>query len=207
MDVIQLEQLERWMIRKTQRSRKVTQPVSKNGRKTSLSRWKFCVHADKRQMLQDLIHSLQLRPTKMHVLWELASCICSAVNADGFRLYTTDATDTDGLHLCLSNSFIDENGDPKPLRIKSDAAIPNYVARTREPIRFSKGDEDTRFDRDVLDKVAKKCFIDQCYTTPPLDQKAWQLIPISGVFYISERNGACDVSTYRVSRWVSSSRS
>ncbi|XP_001664102.2 probable 3',5'-cyclic phosphodiesterase pde-5 [Aedes aegypti] len=152
MDEIQLEQLERWMIRKTQRSRKVTQSVSKNGRKTSLSRWKFCVHADKRQMLQDLIHSLQLRPTKMHVLWELASCICSAVNADGFRLYLTDASDADALHLCLSNSFIDENGDPKPLRIKSDAAIPNYVAKTREPIRFSKGDDDQRFNKDVLDK-------------------------------------------------------
>lgn len=156
MDEIQLEQLERWMIRKTQRSRKVTQSVSKNGRKTSLSRWKFCVHADKRQMLQDLIHSLQLRPTKMHVLWELASCICSAVNADGFRLYLTDASDADALHLCLSNSFIDENGDPKPLRIKSDAAIPNYVAKTREPIRFSKGDDDQRFNKDVLDKVTKR---------------------------------------------------
>ncbi|XP_058455487.1 probable 3',5'-cyclic phosphodiesterase pde-5 isoform X2 [Malaya genurostris] len=152
MDEMQLEQLERWMIRKTQRARKIPQPIGKNGRKTSLSRWKFCVHADKRQMLQDLINSLQLRPTKMHVLWELASCICSAVNADGFRLYLTDAVDTECLHLCLSNNFIDENGDPKPLRIKSDAAIPNYVAKTREPIRFSKGDCDPRFDQNVLDK-------------------------------------------------------
>ncbi|XP_058820514.1 probable 3',5'-cyclic phosphodiesterase pde-5 isoform X1 [Topomyia yanbarensis] len=152
MDEIQLEQLERWMIRKTQRTRKIPQPIGKNGRKTSLSRWKFCVHADKRQMLQDLIHSLQLRPTKMHVLWELASCICSAVNADGFRLYLTDVVEAESLHLCLSNNFIDENGDPKPLRIKSDAVIPNYVAKTRELIRFSKGDSDHRFDLNVLDK-------------------------------------------------------
>ncbi|XP_055596828.1 probable 3',5'-cyclic phosphodiesterase pde-5 isoform X2 [Uranotaenia lowii] len=152
MDEIQLEQLERWMIRKTQRLRKAPQATGKNGRKTSLSRWKFCVHADKRQMLQDLIHSLQLRPTKMHVLWELASCICSAVNADGFRLYLTDTMDKDSLHLCLSNSFIDENGDPKPLKIKSDAAIPNYVAKSREPIRFSKGDIDQRFPENVLQK-------------------------------------------------------
>uniref|UniRef100_A0A8D8K5F9 cAMP and cAMP-inhibited cGMP 3',5'-cyclic phosphodiesterase 10A n=1 Tax=Culex pipiens TaxID=7175 RepID=A0A8D8K5F9_CULPI len=152
MDEIQLEQLERWMIRKTQRTRKVTQ-TEKNGRKTSLSRWKFCVHADKRQMLQDLIHSLQLRPTKMHVLWELANCICSAVNADGFRLYLTDATEAESLHLCLSNSFIDENGDPKPLQIKSDAVLPNYVAKVRENLRLSRGDVDHRFPRDLLDRV------------------------------------------------------
>lgn len=62
-----------------------TSSTSKSGRKTSLSRWKFCVHADKRQMLQDLTQSLQIKPTKDHVLWELANCICSAVSADGFR--------------------------------------------------------------------------------------------------------------------------
>lgn len=155
MDEVQLERVERWMIRKTQRIRKTPQQIGKNGRKTSLSRWKFCVHADKRQMLQDLINSLQLKPTKMHVLWELASCICSAVNADGFRLYLTDA-EAESLHLCLSNNFIDENGDPKPLRMKSDAAIPNYVAKNREPIRFSKGDCDHRFEQTILDKVSKQ---------------------------------------------------
>lgn len=152
IDGIQVEQLEKWLIRK-KRLTKVPQPVGKNVTKNSLSRWKFCVHADKRHILQDLVHSLQLRPTKIHMLWELASCICSAVNADGFRLYLTDDSDVKSLHLCLSNSFIDENGDPKPLRIKSDAAIPNYVARSREPIRFSKGHNDYRFENDVLDKV------------------------------------------------------
>ena len=85
MDEVEVEQLERWIIRKSQRLKKKPETESRNGRKTSLSRWKFCVHADKRQMLQDLTHSLQLKPTKDHVLWELANCICSAVSADGFR--------------------------------------------------------------------------------------------------------------------------
>lgn len=85
MEEVELEQLERWIIRRSQRLKKKPESAAKNGRKTSLSRWKFCVHADKRQMLQDLTHSLQLKPTKDHVLWELANCICSAVNADGFR--------------------------------------------------------------------------------------------------------------------------
>lgn len=87
MEEVEVEQLERWIIRKSQRLKKKPENANRNGRKTSLSRWKFCVHADKRQMLQDLTHSLQLRPTKNHVLWELANCICSAVNAEGFRYF------------------------------------------------------------------------------------------------------------------------
>lgn len=85
MEQVDVEQLERWIIRKSQRLKKKSGAAKNGGRKTSLSRWKFCVHADKRQMLQDLTHSLQLRPTKDHVLWELANCISSAVGADGFR--------------------------------------------------------------------------------------------------------------------------
>lgn len=89
MEDVELELLEKWIIRRSQRIKKKTESgSSKNSnssRKTSLSRWKFCVHADKRQMLQNLTQSLQMSPTKDHVLWELAHCICSAVNADGFR--------------------------------------------------------------------------------------------------------------------------
>lgn len=143
MEEVELEQLERWMIRRTQRSKK--QPVGKNGRKTSLSRWKFCVHADKRQMLQDLTHSLQLRPTKAHVLWELASCISSAVGADGFRLYLADTGEPDVLSLYLGQDFVSENGEPKVQKVKTGITVPTYVARTREPIRLSRGDIDARF--------------------------------------------------------------
>ncbi|KAJ8973391.1 hypothetical protein NQ317_014779 [Molorchus minor] len=85
MEEVEVEQLERWIIRKSQRLKKKLDNSTRNGRKTSLSRWKFCVHADKRKMLQDLTQSLQLKPTRDHVLWELAQCISSAVSADGFR--------------------------------------------------------------------------------------------------------------------------
>lgn len=79
-----MEQLERWLIRKSKQGKRL-QETSLVDRKTSLSKWKFCVHADKRQMLQNLTHSLQDKPTQDYVLWELASCISSAVKADGFR--------------------------------------------------------------------------------------------------------------------------
>lgn len=68
----------------------------------AVCRWKFCVHADKRQMLEDLTLSLQNKPTKDHVLWELASCISNAVGADGFHLYIPDSAHPDTLGKCLT---------------------------------------------------------------------------------------------------------
>nr|XP_015833958.1 PREDICTED: probable 3',5'-cyclic phosphodiesterase pde-5 isoform X3 [Tribolium castaneum] len=145
MEEVEVEQLERWIIRKSQRLKKKPESASRNGRKTSLSRWKFCVHADKRQMLQDLTHSLQLRPTKDHVLWELANCICSAVNADGFRLYLVDKGDPESLALFLGIECKNENGEPKLQKIKSGVSVPLYVAKTLEPVRLSRGEADPRF--------------------------------------------------------------
>lgn len=154
-DGIELEQLERLMIRRTQRAKKAAQasgnPKGNNtegpsGRKASLSRWRFCVHADKRQMLQDLTQSLQLRPTKTHVLWELSSCICSAVGGDCFRLFVVDSANTpDNLSLYLSMDDLDEEGQPHMQRLSSETAyVAQYVGRTREPVRLSRGVEDSR---------------------------------------------------------------
>lgn len=147
MDEVELEQLERWMIRRTQKAKKMNYA----NRKTSLSRWKFCVHADKRQMLEQLTHQLQMKPTKVHVLFELSSCISNAVGADGFRLYLNeDATDV--LTLMMDSENFDENNEPRIMKILCDASIARYVASTREPIRFSRGDCDCRFPKGICDK-------------------------------------------------------
>jgi len=50
------------------------------------------VHADKRAMLQDLTASLQQSPSESRLLHELARCICSAVDADGYNLFLIDPT-------------------------------------------------------------------------------------------------------------------
>lgn len=117
------------------------------------SRWKFCVHADKRQMLLDLTHSLQLRPTKAHVLWELANCISSAVGADTFRLYLSETSDPEVLTLY---NWSEANTDVLPVKekLKNPLTIPTYVARTREPVRLSKGDVDSRFPDGFLNSVS-----------------------------------------------------
>lgn len=154
MEEVEVEQLERWIIRKSQRLKKKTETsaATRNGRKTSLSRWKFCVHADKRQMLQDLTHSLKLKPTKDHVLWELANCICSAVNADGFRLYLANGTNPEGLRLFLGLDTKSENGEAKSQRIQNGISLPTYVAKTMEAVRLSRGDTDARFPDGIFDE-------------------------------------------------------
>lgn len=147
MNELELEELERYMIRRTQKAKK----MDYSSRKTSLSRWRFCVHADKRQMLEQLTHQLQMKPTKAHVLFELSSCISSAVNADGFRLYLVEDAGNNLTFLMDSETF-DENNDPKVQKITQPAIIPRFVASTREPVRVSRGDADPRFTNAISDR-------------------------------------------------------
>lgn len=140
MDEVELEQLERWMIRRTQKAKKMNYA----NRKTSLSRWRFCVHADKRQMLEQLTQQLQNKPTKAHVLFELASCISNAVNADGFRLFLVEDP-SEALTYVLDSETFDDNGEPKIQKIRDNPVIARYVASTRDQVRYSRGDIDPRF--------------------------------------------------------------
>lgn len=54
---VDLETLERWTIRKARHIQKGNGIVQ---RKPSLSKWKFCVHADKRAMLQEMTAHIQI---------------------------------------------------------------------------------------------------------------------------------------------------
>lgn len=138
------------MIRRTQKAKKMNYA----NRKTSLSRWKFCVHADKRQMLEQLTQQLQMKPTKAHVLFELSSCISNAVGADGFRLYLVDDA-TDDLTRILDSELLDDSGEARIMKILHDITIAKYVASTREPVRFSRGDCDCRFPNGISDREAQ----------------------------------------------------
>lgn len=106
-------------------------------------------------MLQELTQSLRLHSKGKHVLWELIACISTAVGADGFRLYLSDANP----QLALSLYLGEKNGKPviEVVDVKA-AAIPYFVANTREPVRISRGDEDPRFPNAVPPKV-NFCFI------------------------------------------------
>ncbi|XP_064486459.1 probable 3',5'-cyclic phosphodiesterase pde-5 isoform X3 [Ornithodoros turicata] len=147
MNHCELETLERWVIRYTQRlSKKAAQAGGRAPpRKTSLSRWKFCVHADKRKMLQELTSSLYLKPSKVHVLSELAATIASAVNADSWNLFLFDRN-TQELHSFKCDDGKCQCGDgivqTNPV---SKTSLATLVARMREPVRICNGEDDARF--------------------------------------------------------------
>jgi hypothetical protein len=46
-----------------------------------------------------------------------------------------------------------ETGEPVLEKIASGLSVPLYVARTREPLRLSRGDLDQRFPGGILSKV------------------------------------------------------
>ena len=85
LDNVDLETLERWVIRKAKTTQ--TDLVTK---KSSLSKWKFCVHADKGAMLQEMTTKIKVATSKAEILFELATCIAGAIDADTFNLYVAD---------------------------------------------------------------------------------------------------------------------
>ncbi|KAG7177349.1 cAMP and cAMP-inhibited cGMP 3',5'-cyclic phosphodiesterase 10A-like [Homarus americanus] len=117
-------------------------------RKTSLSRWKFCVHADKRKMLQELTTSLHVRPNKPHVLWELAHCISSAVNADGYNLYLVDsATATLHQYIEIKDGAEVKSPGSWSCDIGTGSWLCAWVASTRHAVRITNPSNDPRFPR------------------------------------------------------------
>ncbi|XP_059351939.1 probable 3',5'-cyclic phosphodiesterase pde-5 isoform X2 [Daphnia carinata] len=85
--------LERWYMRRVWREKAIKPSTIDNPteemlcKKISMSKWKFCLHADKRQMLETLMNSLANQPQPGRILWELACCVASSVGADGFVLH------------------------------------------------------------------------------------------------------------------------
>ena len=65
--------------------------IGKPSRAPSLSKWKFCVHADKRAMLQEMTSHIRTcenaNISRGNILNELATCIAGAIDADSFNLY------------------------------------------------------------------------------------------------------------------------
>ncbi|GAB6030907.1 hypothetical protein CHUAL_007736 [Chamberlinius hualienensis] len=183
MQQVDVELLERWIIRKTQRFKTNKDSDSHNGkiaRKTSLSRWKFCVHADKRKMLQELTHSLHQKPNKAFVLWELGNCISSAVNADGYNLYVVDKNSQE-------ISYFDRDMDDLnyyavfTCKIETGSTVSAYVAKTREIVRVSNPDGDPRFPDGVpINKSEAKVIMCQ-----PIIQSDGELL---GVLELYRRN-------------------
>ncbi|KAK3730857.1 hypothetical protein QZH41_009975, partial [Actinostola sp. cb2023] len=158
MKHVDQDRLERWLIRKTRKLKQKGRMPSadrenskQNGNKqwlqplhhrASLSKWKFCVHSDKKKMLEELTHDIHTQPNKQKVLLELANCIASACHADGYVLYLVDSN---GQDLYIHNPNLPEGKTSVAIKIQEQTTIAAYVAYTLKPVRTSDIFGDERF--------------------------------------------------------------
>lgn len=153
MKHVDQDRLERWLIRKTRKlkikaGKKPSSSLDHENNKQSdphrpsLSKWKFCVHSDKKKMLEELTNDIHQSPNKQKVLMELANCIASACHADSFTLYLVDAT---GKALFIYNPNHPEGRTSSNIQIKDGSTIAAYVAFTQKPFRTNEVLGDDRF--------------------------------------------------------------
>jgi len=138
------EQLERWLIRKTQSVEHITGGVG-NGVRTSLSKWKFCVHTDKRKMLQRLTKDINQQPKKVRVMYELVKSVAAATHANTRSLYLVDKN---GRDIYLYSETKPRSRSLCRQTIGTGGTVAAYVAETGERLfvkdilgdeRFPKG--------------------------------------------------------------------
>ncbi|XP_020914824.1 probable 3',5'-cyclic phosphodiesterase pde-5 isoform X2 [Exaiptasia diaphana] len=159
MKHVDQDRLERWLIRKTRKLKqkgRIPNDHQENTRqngtrgplhhRASLSKWKFCVHSDKKKMLQELTHDIHTQPNKQKVLLELANCIASACHADGFVLYLVDSN---GQDLYIHNPNLPEGKTSAAIKIQEKTTIAAYVAHTLKPVRTNDIFGDERFPQGI----------------------------------------------------------
>nr|XP_006817445.1 PREDICTED: probable 3',5'-cyclic phosphodiesterase pde-5-like [Saccoglossus kowalevskii] len=137
------EDLERWMIRRAQRlsNAKDAGRINSENSPRRLSRWKFCVHKDKRKMLQELTRDIHQHPNKAQVLNELSECISSAISADGTHLYLVDENRTD-LYLYKPSNLIDNTVRWK---IDKGSTIAGFAAHSLQTVCTTDFTGDARY--------------------------------------------------------------
>ena len=62
-------------------------------RNATLSKWRFCVHADKRVLLRELTSDLPKLKSVGDTLQRLAGCIAEALGAHSWTVYVLDPSD------------------------------------------------------------------------------------------------------------------
>ena len=149
LDHVDLETLERWVIRKAKSTQK---DLSK---KSSLSKWKFCVHADKRAMLQEMTGhvSAQHQQRFESILYELANCIKGAIDADGFNLYIINEEHGDFFKYEMPDQRHPEEDYPLPQHqvVQVGSTVAAYVGYTKEKVRCKTSEKDEKYPDGIKD--------------------------------------------------------
>lgn len=143
-DILETSFLEQLIVHRTPKHRTSVE------RQATRAKWRYCAnHATQQTLPKDLTEALlqpQL-PSNTNILWELSSCICSAIGGDDFRLFLISPTNTaDNLTSFLSLNNVDADGQPEPQRMKKKGShLAQFVAGTRNPIQLSRKEADARF--------------------------------------------------------------
>ncbi|KAG8199264.1 hypothetical protein JTE90_003687 [Oedothorax gibbosus] len=138
LENVSLDLLQQWVIRKTRRKREEEGNENDSTNKDpNLSRIKFCVPADKREMLQELMSSLFVHLDKRHVFSELANTVSTAIGADGWSLHMYDADFKE-----LSSFRITDNNVE---RFLLEGTLAEYVMKTKKAVRCKSQSKDNRF--------------------------------------------------------------
>nr|CAD7431562.1 unnamed protein product [Timema monikensis] len=116
-------------------------------------REEFCAQADSKRMLKDMALALQQNPTQACVVWELAGCVSSAVGAEEYKLYLVNNRDLEQLEVYLGKDVRFSNDERKFQILGPDVSLAQFVAQTKKPLRFSRGDPGPRFRNWLLLKM------------------------------------------------------
>lgn len=137
------KQIEKWLIRKSVSKEGNSSQYSSNlddvegvddltSLNNSLSNWKFCVHSDKRKVLEKLTKEISLNfSDSVSVLNELIEMIACAIHSSRHTCYVVDGA---GLDLyCYSDSQT-SSLSLKKQEISSSNTVAGYVARAKESV-------------------------------------------------------------------------
>ena len=118
----------------------------------------YSVNTDKRNMLEDLTSNLISKPNnKAKLMYEVAACICAAVDADDFNLYIHE---TEGQITLFGPQEEQEEAGPSPgsegskpalvfrersQQIRSGTSVAAHCAKVKDIIKTSLSVKDPRF--------------------------------------------------------------
>ncbi|XP_048256360.1 probable 3',5'-cyclic phosphodiesterase pde-5 isoform X3 [Haliotis rufescens] len=155
---VSLDQIDRWQLRKLRPpSRYNNRPqsmehLSVNGEnhgdnKSSLSKWKSRIQSSRGRVLQELAREVYQPNGKAIILHELAGCVCSAINADGYNLYIVDENKREVMYVPNVNSSkpMSSSGPSNGDRICLGTTVAAHVAHTQETVRLKDPHGDGRF--------------------------------------------------------------
>uniref|UniRef100_T1J2B1 Phosphodiesterase n=1 Tax=Strigamia maritima TaxID=126957 RepID=T1J2B1_STRMM len=109
----------------------------------SSSKWKIMLESEKQKLLENVLKTAQDKSNSIFILNEMADCVASAVNAEGYNLYFKNP-DTKEIYYVKR----EEGGETQSVTtqiVQSNKCLASFVANNRQTVRTTTPDKDSRF--------------------------------------------------------------